>query len=211
MLPPGKFISVLEKTGLIVKVDRYMWETACKIIGRWNDEGKEDTYLSVNISPRDFYFTDVYGDITGYAGKYGIKTDQLRLEITETAMMGNVESVLGVISKLRNDGFIVEMDDFGSGYSSLNTLKTLPVDVLKVDMLFLRDIKDADTYLKSKIVLSNVINMALEMGLSVITEGVETEEQKEFLEECGCRMFQGYYFSKPIPVGEFEEKFLKDE
>ncbi|MBQ3852292.1 MAG: EAL domain-containing protein [Lachnospiraceae bacterium] len=211
MLPPGRFIGVLEKTGMIVKVDRYMWETACRILGRWNEEGKDDMYLSVNISPRDFYFTDVYGDITGYAGKYGIKSDQLRLEITETAMMGNVESVLGVISKLRNDGFIVEMDDFGSGYSSLNTLKTLPVDVLKVDMLFLRDIKDADTYLKSKIVLSNVINMALEMGLSVITEGVETEEQKGFLEECGCRMFQGYYFSKPIPVSEFEEKYMKDE
>ena len=211
MLPPGKFIGVLEKTGLIAKVDRYMWEYACRILGRWNEEGYEDMYLSVNISPRDFYFTDVYGDITGYAGKYGIKPEQLRLEITETAMMGNVEAVLDVIRRLRNDGFIVEMDDFGSGYSSLNTLKILPVDVLKVDMLFIRDIKDADTQLKSRLILSNVINMAIEIGLSVITEGVETEEQKEFLEECGCRNFQGYYFSKPIPVAEFEEKYLKGE
>lgn len=211
MLPPGRFIGVLEKTGLIVKVDRYMWETACRILGRWNEEGRDDMYLSVNISPRDFYFTDVYGDITGYAGKYGIRPEQLRLEITETAMIGNSDAVLDVIAQLRSDGFIVEMDDFGSGYSSLNTLKNLPVDVLKVDMLFLRDIKDADTYLKSTIILSNVINMAIEMGLSVITEGVETEEQKGFLEECGCRMFQGYYFSKPIPVSEFEEKYMKDE
>ncbi len=211
MLPPGKFIGVLEKTGLIARVDRYMWEYACKILGRWNEEGYEDMYLSVNISPRDFYFTDVYGDITGYAGKYGIQPEQLRLEITETAMMGNVEVVLDVIRRLRNDGFIVEMDDFGSGYSSLNTLKILPVDVLKVDMLFLRDIKDADTQLKSRFILSNVINMAIDIGMSVITEGVETEEQKEFLEECGCRCFQGYYFSKPIPVSEFEEKYLKNK
>ena len=208
LLPPGKFLGLLEKTGLIVEVDRYMWETCCKILGRWNSEGKEDMYLSVNISPKDFYFTDVYGDITGYVGKYGIKPEQLRLEITETAMLNNEGSVVDTIKALRRDGFIVEMDDFGSGYSSLNTLKNLPVDVIKVDMLFLRNITDADTYLKSTIILSNVINMGLEMGLTVITEGVETEEQKTFLEGCGCRDFQGYYFSKPIPVEEFEEKFM---
>ena len=185
-----------------------MWESACKILGRWNAEGRDDMYLSVNISPKDFYFTDVYGDITGYAGKYGIRAEQLRLEITETAMLNNESSVMDAIKSLRNDGFIVEMDDFGSGYSSLNTLKNLPVDAIKVDMLFLRNIPDADTYLKSKIILSNVINMGLEMGLTVITEGVESEEQKEFLEDCGCRNFQGYHFSKPIPVEEFEAKFM---
>ncbi len=208
LIPPGKFLGVLEKSGLIVDVDRYMWETTCKILGRWNNEGHDDMYLSVNISPKDFYFTDVYGDITGYVGKYGIRPDQLRLEITETAMLNNEGSVVDTIRALRRDGFIVEMDDFGSGYSSLNTLKNLPVDVIKVDMLFLRNISDADTYLKSTIILSNVINMGLEMGLTVITEGVETEEQKEFLEGCGCNNFQGYYFSKPIPVEEFEEKFM---
>ena len=208
MLAPGRFLSVLEKTGLIVEADRYMWESACKILGRWNSEGYDDMYLSVNISPKDFYFTDVYSDISGYVKKYGIRPEQLKLEITETAMLNNVGSVLDVIKSLRRDGFIVEMDDFGSGYSSLNTLKNLPVDVIKVDMLFLRNIPDADTYLKSTIILSNVINMGLEMGLTVITEGVETEEQKTFLEECGCRNFQGYYFSKPVPVEEFEEKFM---
>ena len=166
--------------------------------------GNRDIYLALGLS----LIVDVYGDITGYVGKYGIRTEQLRLEITETAMLNNEESVLDTIKALRRDGFIVEMDDFGSGYSSLNTLKNLPVDVIKVDMLFLRNIPDADTYLKSTIILSNVINMGLEMGLTVITEGVETEEQKTFLEECGCRTFQGYYFSKPIPVGEFEEKFM---
>ena len=208
MLAPGRFLSVLEKTGLIVEADRYMWESACKILGRWNSEGYDDMYLSVNISPKDFYFTDVYSDISGYVKKFGIRPEQLKLEITETAMLNNVGSVLDVIKSLRRDGFIVEMDDFGSGYSSLNTLKNLPVDVIKVDMLFLRNIPDADTYLKSTIILSNVINMGLEMGLTVITEGVETEEQKTFLEECGCRNFQGYYFSKPVPVEEFEEKFM---
>ncbi len=208
LIPPGKFLGVLEKNGLIVDVDRYMWESACKILGRWNSEGHDDMYLSVNISPKDFYFTDVYSDITGYVGKYGIRTEQLRLEITETAMLNNEDSVLDTIKSLRRDGFIVEMDDFGSGYSSLNTLKNLPVDVIKVDMLFLRNIPDADTYLKSTIILSNVINMGLEMGITVITEGVETQEQKSFLEDCGCCNFQGYYFSKPIPVEEFEEKFM---
>ncbi len=208
LLTPGMFLDVLEKTGLIVDTDRYIWETSCKILGRWNSEGYDDMYLSVNISPKDFFFTDVYGDITGYVGKYGIRPEQLRLEITETAMLGNEGSVLDTIKALRRDGFIVEMDDFGSGYSSLNTLKNLPVDVIKVDMMFLRNIPDADTYIKSTIILSNVINMGLEMGLAVLTEGVETEEQKNFLEDCGCRAFQGYYFSKPIPVEEFEEKFM---
>ena len=208
LLPPGKFLCVLEKTGLIVDADRYIWETSCKILGKWNNEGRDDMYLSVNISPKDFFFTDVYGDITGYVGKYGIRPEQLRLEITETAMLNNEGSVQDTIKALRRDGFIVEMDDFGSGYSSLNTLKNLPVDVIKVDMMFLRNIPDADTYLKSTIILSNVINMGLEMGLTVITEGVETQEQKNFLEECGCRAFQGYYFSKPIPVEEFEDKFM---
>lgn len=127
----------------------------------------------------------------------------LRLEITESIMMTDIDMKLQIIDKLRKDGFIVEMDDFGSGYSSLNLLKDMPVDVLKIDMVFLKETKDPA---RARIILQQIIDMAQKLIIPVITEGVETEEQVGFLTDMGCEMFQGYYFARPIPLDEFEKK-----
>ena len=203
LMAPGRFIDILEKNGRIVNLDRFMWEEACKILRKWKDIGKGDIYLSVNISPKDFYYIDIYEVLSSLVKKYDIDPKMLRLEITESIMMTDIEMKLQIIDKLRKDGFIVEMDDFGSGYSSLNLLKDMPVDVLKIDMVFLRKTRDAD---RARIILQQIINMAQKLIIPVITEGVETEEQVGFLTDMGCEMFQGYYFARPIPLDEFEKK-----
>ena len=200
-LAPFKFIPTFEKNGMIYKLDLCMWETACKILSRWKHEGR-DWALSVNISPKDFYFLDIYGVITELVSSYRIDPAKLHLEITESAVIDNAQDNIEVLSKLREAGFIVEMDDFGSGYSSLNMLKEIPLDVLKIDMVFL---KESANYDKSSIILQSIIDMANKLNLSQITEGVETREQLDMLKEMGCKLFQGYYFSKPIPLDEFEK------
>ena len=205
MIPPYKFIETFEQTGLISRLDSYMWELACIQINKWNVEGKENCYISVNISPKDFFLLDIYTVITSLVKKYKIKPQSLHLEITETAIMQNLSENLKLIQNLRNYGFTVEIDDFGSGYSSLNTLKDLCADVLKIDMGFLRKTENME---RSKIILKMVVSLAKSLNMEVITEGVETEEHVKFLTDIGCDVFQGYYFAKPMPVEEFEEKFL---
>ena len=200
-LAPFKFIPTFEKNGMIYKLDLCMWETACKILSRWKHEGR-DWALSVNISPKDFYFLDIYGVITELVSSYRIDPAKLHLEITESAVIDNAQDNIEVLSKLREAGFIVEMDDFGSGYSSLNMLKEIPLDVLKIDMVFLKESANNN---KSSIILQSIIDMANKLNLSQITEGVETREQLDMLKEMGCKLFQGYYFSKPIPLDEFEK------
>ena len=202
-LSPARFIPVFEKNGMIAQLDAYMWECACEILRNWADRGI-DLFLSVNISPKDFYFIDVYGTISGLVAKYGIDPARLRLEITETVMMTDLENRLRIIENLRSDGFLVEMDDFGSGYSSLNMLKDIPVDVLKIDMMFLYKTKDQA---KAETILQTIIDLSGQLGIRSITEGVETAEQLDMLVNMGCRMFQGYYFAKPMPVAEFEETY----
>ncbi|MDO4863078.1 MAG: EAL domain-containing protein [Ruminococcus sp.] len=200
-LSPGLFIPVFEKNGMIVEVDRFMWKSACEILSRWQKEGV-DLFISVNISPKDFYFMDVAAEIRGLVKEYGVDPSRLRVEITETVMMTDIESKMKILDELREAGFIVEMDDFGSGYSSLNMLKDMPVDVLKIDMKFLSRTEDT---VRAQTIVRNIINLSDDLGISALTEGVETESQYKVLSGMGCRMFQGYYFSKPIPVGDFEE------
>lgn len=202
---PGKFINVLEKNGKIVNLDMYIWEEACIILKSWKERGFDNMYLSVNISPKDFYYVDLYEVFMKLIEKYELDAKNLRLEITESVVMNDIEQKLLVINKLRSAGFLIEMDDFGSGYSSLNLLKDLPVDILKLDMVFLKETKNPE---RAKIILQEIINMARKLIIPVISEGVETEEQVSFLSDMGCGMFQGYYFAKPISLEEFEEKYL---
>ena len=204
LLSPFKFIPIFEKNGLIATIDAYIWEEACKILNGWakKNDGHEKLNLSINISPKDFYFLDIYQIITGLVEKYGVSPNRLHLEITESSVMNNATEHIKQINSLRDYGFTVEMDDFGSGYSSLNMLKDMPVDILKIDMVFLG--KTAD-FKKSKIILSSIVNMANNLDMPQITEGVETREQFDMLKAMGCKLFQGYFFSKPVPLDEFEK------
>lgn len=207
MVAPYRFIDIYERTGLISRLDPYIWELACIQLKKWKDEGKAQ-YISVNISPKDFLLIDVYETIVSLVEKYGVDPHKLHLEITETCVMDNPKEQLPLIERLRNYGFIVEIDDFGSGYSSLNTLKDLTADVLKIDMGFLRKTENMD---RSMTILKMIIALAKSLNMEVITEGVETKEQADFLTEFGCDVFQGYFFAKPMPVPDFEMKYLSGE
>ena len=204
LMAPGRFIGILEQNGMITELDRFIREEACRILRKWKDEGHEELYLSVNVSPKDFYFLDIYETFTELVRKYDLKPNNLRIEITETVMISDIDRKLDIIRRLRRDGFILEMDDFGSGYSSLNLLKDLPIDVLKIDMAFLQKTREPE---RAQIILKQVINMAKLLLMPVITEGVETQDQVRALSQMGCRMFQGYYFAKPVAVEEFEERY----
>ena len=205
MISPAEFISIFERNGTITKLDYYMWETACIQLKKWKEQGREDLYISVNISPKDFYFMNVYKAFTELVAKYGISSANLKLEITETAMMSELERQRKLIARLREAGFVVEMDDFGSGYSSLNMLKDIQVDTLKIDMAFLGKTDNEDRASK---ILKMVVELSKQLEIPVITEGVETQDQVKFLREIGCDMFQGYYFAKPMEVSAFEEKYM---
>ena len=204
---PGDFIEVFEKTGLIYRLDRFIWELAVQKLARWQQEGHSDLYISVNISTKDFYYMNVYETITALVEKYRIIPSTLKLEITETAIMTGTAGELDMIEQFRKYGFQVEIDDFGSGYSSFNTLKDMDVDVLKIDMGFLRTTKPENLE-KSMSILNMIISLSKTLGLSVVTEGVETKEQVVKLTRMGCGIYQGYYFSKPIPVEEFEKRYM---
>ncbi len=207
MVPPGEFISLFEKCSYIHRLDRYVWELACRQLSQWKKEGREDLHISVNISPKDFYFVNIYETFTSLVEQYGINPRNLKLEITETALMTELNQQLNLLDKLRNYGFHIEIDDFGSGYSSLNMLKDIAVDVIKLDMGFLRRSEHED---KGRTIMNAIISLSKQLGLSVITEGVETAEQVEYLTGSGCDMFQGYYFAKPMPVADFEEKYCRE-
>ena len=205
LVPPGEFIPVFEKTGYICRLDMNTWELACRKLREWQDNGFADYYISVNISPKDFYFTDVYKTFTGLVERFGIRPENLHLEITETAIMNDFKKQLVLIQRLREYGFCVEMDDFGSGYSSLNMLKDMCVDTLKVDMEFLRKTENSE---RARAILKMIISLSKQLGMEVITEGVETKEHVDLLTEIGTDIFQGYYFSKPMPVEDFENRYI---
>lgn len=204
LIPPFKFIPIFEKNGMIAIIDRYIWRKACEILSDWSKrkDGHENLNLSINISPKDFYFMDIYEVITDLVKEYNVEPMHLHLEITESSVMNNANEHIKTINRLRDYGFTVEMDDFGSGYSSLNMLKDMPVDILKIDMVFLGK---TDDYKKSKIILNSIVDMANNLDMPQITEGVETKEQFDMLKEMGCKLFQGYFFSKPVPLDEFEK------
>ena len=206
MIMPGDFIQTLETAGLIHKLDKYMWELAVKQLSLWKGTDKQDLTISVNVSAKDFYSIDVACVMAELVDKYGVDSHMLRLEITETAFLGKSDKYEGIVSELRQQGFLVEIDDFGKDNSTLSFLKDIKADVLKIDMSFLQEIKDSE---RNRIILQSVISMADSLGMDVITEGVETEEQLRVLTEMGCNHFQGYFFCRPVPVDVFEMKYSK--
>jgi len=203
---PDDFIPVLEKGGLIYQLDHLVWEKSVELLGKWQKEGKTDCYLSINISMKDFYYLDLYDIFTGLVEKYEVPPSRLNLELTESVIMDNGVSHRDVLKKLQNYGFKIEMDDFGSGYSSLNVLKDVAMDVIKIDKEFLHQSGDQT---RRRAIIVSVIQMAKALGMTVIVEGVETEVQKDFLRNAGVDVFQGYYFSMPINVEDFEKRYLE--
>ncbi len=205
-LKPRRFLPTLEKNGYIVRLDQFMWNKACQTIKRWEEMGWDDLYITVNISPVDFFFIDVVEEFKMLIEKYDLDTDKLRLEITEKTMIYDSKRRIAAIDQLRDLGFIVEMDDFGNGYSSLNMLKDIPIDVMKIDMTFLEETRDEN---RANQILETIISLAKRLEIPVITEGVETKEQVQMLSEMGCEMFQGYYYARAVPVTEFEDRYIR--
>ena len=201
---PGEFIPVFEKSGFIMQLDAYVWEETCHLIRRWLDNTLQPCPISVsaNISRISLYNPNLCRILVDLVAKYDIPRGMLELEITESAYSDNPQLLAEVIHELQENGFTVQMDDFGSGYSSLNMLKDIPVDILKLDMNFLAQ---NDQSGRAGNILTSVVRMARWLNLPVIAEGVETDAQAQFLRSIGCANAQGYHFYRPMPVSDFEK------
>lgn len=207
LITPGLFVPVFENSARISDVDKYMIIKTCAYMRRWMSLMPEKPIIvSVNLSRLDIRRPDFAKRLKALVESYGIPAGNMRLEITENAYMEDSETIISTVKNLKDEGFIIEMDDFGSGYSSLNILKDIDIDILKLDMNFLAGEKNTE---KSKVIISSVISMASALGLPVIAEGVETKEQSDMLLGFGCEQMQGYYFSKPIPAEEYENMLLE--
>ena len=202
LISPGIFISLFEKNGFISILDRYVWNAVCKMLRGRIDRGQEVVPISINVSKVEFCNAHICEDIRNIVKSYHLPTELIRIEITETAYSDNPSQVQEAVKKLHDYGFVVLMDDFGSGYSSLNILKDLPIDVLKIDMKFLDGF---ETSQKSAIILEAVIRMAKWMNLRVVAEGVEDRKEWDYLKSMECDLVQGFYFYRPMP----EEDFLQ--
>ena len=200
-ISPGLFIPVLEKAGKIYELDSFIWDKVCQDLSRWNEEGKYRK-VSVNVSRADIKANpNVQEHFRSLIDRYFLSPDQLHIEITESAFADDSKGLIETTAKLQELGFTVEMDDFGSGYSSLHMLKEVPINRVKMDLNFLSDEGSKE---KGKIIISNMIRMIDDLGMKLISEGVETEKQANFLKDKGCVEMQGYYFYKPVCVDEFE-------
>ncbi|MFR0839689.1 MAG: EAL domain-containing protein [Neglectibacter timonensis] len=198
---PAEFIPLFEKNGFITKLDQYVWDKTCRVLHEWEDKGYPELSVSVNVSRADIYHADLVGILVHTVKKYGLPPSRLHLEITESAYTENPKQIIDTVNNLREQGFVIEMDDFGSGYSSLNMLNDMPIDVLKLDMKF---IQNETAKPVNQGILRFIMGLARWMNLSVVAEGVETGEQLERLREIGCDFVQGYFFAKPMPCAEFE-------
>jgi len=206
MISPGLFIPIFEKNGFISDLDRYVWEQTCKDIREWLDAGYCVCPVSINVSRVELYNKTLGLFLLSLVEKYNIPQHLLQLEITESAYTDNPNQIIEFVDGLKKYGFTILMDDFGSGYSSLNILKDLPVDVLKIDLKFLYNMEHN---LKANYILKSVVQMAMRLNLGVIAEGVETETQADFLKSIGCVRAQGYLYSKPIPEQDYK-KYMAD-
>ena len=202
IVPPNEFIPLFEKNGFIFSLDKYVWEKVCSILQDWKRKGYDVVPISVNVSRLDIYRHNIEEFLRDMLAKYEIEPSYLHLELTESAYAENQEQIISTVNNLRKMGFVLEMDDFGSGYSSLSMLSRMRLDILKLDMKFVSN--ETSKPLEYSI-LNDVINMAHRMHLGVVAEGVETREQMKRLQLVGCDYVQGYFFSKPLPLAEFEE------
>ena len=205
LITPMNFIPVLEENGFITKLDEYMWEQACRTIRNWMDRNITPIPISVNVSRVHLKKKQLISNLKRLLEKYHIPKELLELEITETVQNVNIDDT---ICSLKEEGFTLLMDDFGSGASSLNTLKNTPFDVIKIDREFLNDFIESE---RGQKIIAHTVQMTKDIGLDLIAEGVETKEQEMFLQNCGCNIAQGYYYSKPVPIEEFNKLVYNEE
>lgn len=201
-ISPGDFIPVFENNGFVYEVDKFIWEETCRYLRKWLDEGRNVKPISVNVSRIDLYDPKLVKHLVELRQRYDIPPEYLELEITESAYTDDPEQIVTITRRLSEAGFLILMDDFGTGYSSLNMIKDLQVDVLKLDMGFL---KSSDNSSKGGNILAAIMQMARSLNMQTIAEGVETREQVEFLKSIGCQFVQGFYYSRPLPAQEFEK------
>ncbi len=211
LLNPTSFIEILEQNGKIYQLDQFIWEKACQTLKKWQEQNI-GFYIAVNVSANDFYYLDIYREFTDLVKKYKIQPQKLKIEITETVFImdntyarSNSYANKRILQKLQQYGFNIEMDDFGSGYSSFHVLKYMEPDVLKIDMAFISQTEHLE---RSKKILLSIVKMAKQLGIKIIVEGVESLSQAKFLKDFGCDCFQGFLYSKPMCVEDFEKRFV---
>ena len=205
MIPPNDFIPLFERSGKVGEVDRYVWAEAARQVARWRDVYGVTIPVSVNLSRVDVFDPALESALDRLLAYNDLGQGTIKLEVTESAYTGNADQVIRVVEGLRQKGYVVEMDDFGSGYSSLNMLSAMPVDVLKMDRAFIRRIGENE---KDAHLVGLILGIARSLKIPVVAEGVETEEQLQMLKKLGCPLVQGFYFSKPLPPAEFEEQVI---
>ena len=202
-ISPGKFIPIFEKNGFILQLDDYMLESIAQLQAAWAEQGKRLVPISVNVSRAHFAEDNLAEHICSIVDKYKVPHEYIELELTESAFFDDKAVLLTTVRKLKDFGFKVSMDDFGAGYSSLNSLKELPLDIIKLDAEFFRSVDDIK---RSNLIVGETISLAKKLGMQIVAEGIETREQVDFLAKQDCDLIQGFYFSKPLPVSEFEER-----
>ena len=207
LIAPYKFIPIFERNGFIIKLDDYMIAEVARLQAGWIAQGKNIVPISVNVSRAHFTRENLAEHICEIVDSYKVPHEAIELELTESAFFDDKETLISIVNKMKSYGFAVSMDDFGAGYSSLNSLKELPIDVVKLDAEFFRG---NDEEGKGKVIVSEAIDLAKKLNMRIVAEGIETREQVDFLAEKECDLIQGYYFAKPMPVEEFEAKVEED-
>lgn len=205
---PAKFIPIFERNGFITKLDDFMLTEVAKLQAQWLQDGRKLVPISVNVSRAHFTQENLAQHICEIVDEYKVPHKYIELELTESAFFDDKQTLLGTVKKLKEFGFTVSMDDFGAGYSSLNSLKELPLDIIKLDAQFFRDIEDKK---RADLIVCDTIKLAKKLGMQIVAEGIETREQVDFLAGQHCDLIQGFYFSKPLPINEFEEKAFQSK
>lgn len=199
MLTPSQFVPTCEENGYICQIDYFVLEEVCRKMKEWKEEGKKLVKVSTNFSRRHLSEPDFVDRLISTVNKYGLKPSDLEIELTESVAYEEMETLLAVMRQIKEAGFGLSMDDFGSGYSSLSLLREMPVDVLKLDKGFLDGCHEGVSASRDKRIVYHIISMAKDLNISVLAEGVETVQQKEFLKASKCDMIQGYFYAKPMP------------
>jgi len=204
-IPPARFIPIFEKNGFVARVDRFVWNEACKLLAYEKEHFGRVIPVSVNLSRLNFYDEKLVEYMLSLIKQYDLEPWMLKLEITESAYTDNMHLLIDTVAQFQKEGFKILMDDFGSGYSSLNMLRNMPVDILKLDMRFLEDIQNDP---RARAIVKNVVNLARDIDMDVIIEGVETKEQIDFLKSVGCKNIQGFLFAYPMTKEDYLDRFI---